>query len=360
MNLFFLAYDSAFYWVRASALSFLRTECGVRTLFRHGTFPDDAVFVFNRFCTSRYFRTVQQYCRRHAIPYVVDVDDLFWSLPGFSSDPAAANASEFQFSDRLVREAYLITTSTETLAAALKERYPESRIVVVENCPGPWVAPQGAALIVNTDAFKMGEAGTRWFAEIAKQVMAAGLPLQLLGSNSALSDQLGDGAVFSHDSVEYRSYLHMLASHRYALALLPVETSQYADCKSSIKAMEFCGQHIPTIASDIEPYRIFKQRYPELPFTVVENTPEAWRAAVDRAIAALPREALERGQAVQRMLRDARMRQIAGWREALAILSQAAVPRQPMRRLRLYLRFYSGARDRLKAARGLFLGAGPG
>jgi hypothetical protein len=53
------------------------------------------------------------------------------------------------------------------------------------------------------------------------------------------------------------SSLAILARSDFRLALLPVENSSYSDCKPAIKAIEFISQRLPTVASDIAPYRRF-------------------------------------------------------------------------------------------------------
>ena len=57
-----------------------------------------------------------------------------------------------------------------------------------------------------------------------------------------------------------------------------MENSNYSDCKSAIKAIEFISQRIPTVASDIAPYRRFAGLHGISDFQVVPNTFEGLEA----------------------------------------------------------------------------------
>ena len=91
------------------------------------------------------------------------------------------------------------------------------------------------------------------------------------------------------------SSLAILARSDFRLALLPVENSNYSDCKSVIKAIEFISQRIPTVASDIAPYRRFAGLHGISDFQVVPNTFEAWKQAVETLILQIPEEERQKG-----------------------------------------------------------------
>ena len=139
-------------------------------------------------------------------------------------------------------------------------------------------APRHGALIANTDAFKMGDESIRWFIDLLRLIFEHGLSIQLLGDNQDPLDECSDIVVHSLE-VYGRSYLLGLAQSNYRLGLIPVEHSSYADCKSAIKALDFVSQRIPTVPSDIAPYRGFAGRHGMKHFCVVPNAFEAWKQA---------------------------------------------------------------------------------
>ena len=91
------------------------------------------------------------------------------------------------------------------------------------------------------------------------------------------------------------SSLAILARSDFRLGLIPVEHSSYADCKSAIKAIEFISQRIPTVASDIAPYRRFAYLHGMSDFHVVPNTFEALKQAVETVILQIPEEERQKG-----------------------------------------------------------------
>ena len=117
--------------------------------------------------------------------------------------------------------------------------------------------------------------------------------LQNLGRN--LLDRCSDIVVPSLPAVDYGSYLRNLAIAHFRLGLIPVEHSSYADCKSAIKAIEFISQRIPTVASDIAPYRRFADLHGMSDFHVVPNTFEALKQAVETVILQIPEEERQKG-----------------------------------------------------------------
>ena len=162
-----------------------------------------------------------------------------------------------------------------------------------------WIAPRHGALI-ETDAFKMGDENIRWFIDLLRLIFEHGLSIQLLGDNQNLLDQCSDIVVHSMEVVYGRSYLLGLAQSNYHLGLIPVEHSSYADCKSAIEANDLFSQRIPTVASDIAPYRHFAGRHGMKHFCVVPNTFEAWKLAVETVIFADPRGGTPAGKGDQR------------------------------------------------------------
>ena len=70
---------------------------------------------------------------------------------------------------------------------------------------------------------------------------------------------------------------------------------ELSDCKSAIEAIEFISQRIPTVASDIAPYRRFAGLHGISDFQVVPNTFEAWKQAVKTVILQIPEEERQKG-----------------------------------------------------------------
>ena len=165
-------------------------------------------------------------------------------------------------------------------------------------------------LIANTDAFKMGDGQIDWFIDLLRLIFQHGLSIQLLGENQNLLDRCSDIVVHSLPVMDYGSYLRNLAIAHYRLGLIPVEHSSYADCKSPIKAIEFVSQRMPTVASDIVPYRRFAGLHGISDFQVVGNNFEAWKQAVETVILQIPEQEREKGKEINAMLKTTRDTQL--------------------------------------------------
>jgi len=233
-----------------------------------------------------------------------------------------------------------ITVSTLELKEQVELRFTGKSVFLVENCLPAWVAPRSGVLIANIDAFKMGDDQVGWFIDVLRLIFQHGLSIQLLGENQNLLGRCSDIVVQSLPAMDYGSYLRNLATSHYRLGLIPVEHSNYADCKSAIKAIEFLSQRMPTVASDIAPYRCFASLHGMSDFQVVPNTFEAWRHAVEAVILQVPEQERQKGKEINAMLKATRDTQFQQWLAVVDFLRDRRPDPVTMRRLSRRLRPY--------------------
>jgi hypothetical protein len=349
MEFYFPLQDKMYHWVRSSSLyspAARQRQITVKTMFRQEEIGV-GVPVFDRMETGFYFRKLHSLCLSAGVPYLVDLDDLFWDLPGYSVSSHIPAKYLLAFPEKLISGAAALTVSTHELKEHVERRYPGKPVFLVENCPPAWVAPRSGALIANTDAFKMGDHQIQWFIDLLRLIFEHGLSIQLLGENQNLFDQCTDIVVHSIE-VFGRSYLLNLAQSNYRLALIPVEQSSYADCKSAIKAFDFVSQGIPTVASDIAPYRRFAGQYGISDFHVVANSLEAWKPAVETIILQVPEDERRRGKKINAMLKTARDTQFQQWLAVIDFLHDRRPDAATMRRLCRKLRPYRFAYSKIR------------
>lgn len=77
-----------------------------------------------------------------------------------------------------------------------------------------------------------------------------------------------------HPGVPFEMYPEKLANLNLDLALVPLESNQFNECKSNLRLLEIGTCGVPIIATDIAPYRC------GLPVTLVENRYKDWMNAV--------------------------------------------------------------------------------
>ncbi len=350
MDFYFPARDQAFHWVRNSSLyspAARQHRINVRTMFRREEIGA-SVPVFDRFEMGFYFRKLHALCLAAGAPYLIDLDDLIWELPEFSSQSRLPSAYLVEFPERLTAGAAAITVSTPELKEHVERRFPEKTVFLVENSLPAWVAPRSGVLIANLDAFKMGKGQIGWFIDLLRLIFEHGLSIQLLGQNENLLDACCDIVVHSLPVMDYCSYLRSLASGQFRMGLLPVEHSSYADCKSAIKAIEFLAQRMPTVASDIAPYRRFAGLHDMCSFRVVPNTYEEWKQAVETFILQIPEEERRQGREINALLKATRDTQFQQWLAVVDFLHDRKPHPETMQRISRKMRPYRFAYTRIR------------
>lgn len=350
MEFYFPVKDSAFHWVRNSSLyspAARQRKIAVRAMFRQEELGV-GIPVFQRPETGFYFRKLHSLCLSAGVPYLVDLDDLIWELPEFSIQYRLPPKYLIEFPELLMSGAAAITVATPELKEQVELRFPGKPVFLVENCLPAWVAPRSGVLIANTDAFKMGDSHIGWFIDLLRLIFQHGLSIQLLGHNHNLLDRCSDIVVHSLPVMDYDSYLRNLAIAHFRLGLIPVEQSSYADCKSAIKTIEFTSQRMPTVASDIAPYRRFAGLHGMSDFHVVPNTFEAWKQAVEAVILQIPEQERQQGKEINAMLKATRDTQFQQWLAVVDFLRDRQLDPATMRRLSRKLRPYRFAYTKIR------------
>jgi len=181
--------DSPFFWVRAGALRHpVASKLGIDAdaIFETFRIEPGAVPVFNRFSRTRLFRTLLNLCRARDIPYVFDIDDLFWNLPAHSNFVVRDAA----YTEKLrpsIEGAALVTSTTPHLAREIDAAFKTRGVRIVPSALPPGLEnPAGACCIANTDNFKLSGPDVDWFSEGLRTMSRAGVPVHVLGENTSL------------------------------------------------------------------------------------------------------------------------------------------------------------------------------
>ncbi len=243
-----------------------------------------------------YFAALLNLCRRRDIPYVFDIDDLFWNLPAHSTDEARSAAAYTAELRPFIEGAALVTTTTQHLAREIEAAFKTRGVRVIPSALPPGLEnPAGACCIANTDNFKLSGPDLDWFSEGLRTMSKAGVPIHVLGENASLFGSEADLILRAAPRVPYQEYLSNICRGGYRFGLIPVSDDEYSRCKSAIKAIEFLDAGMKVFASDIAPYRDFARDHPHPDLTLVPNTQQAWTVVFDSIVSATPLE--EREQA---------------------------------------------------------------
>ena len=254
----------------------------------------------------------------HRIPVFFHLDDLLFELPDDLGEKYRVSYDEEYLralNDCLARSD-VILASTDALAGALRERFPEKPIEVLAGvCYLPNLSGRGK--------FKPGLTRLRQRARNAGHAV-----IGYMGSNShardlaAVSDEIGElmtrhprlkfqtlglqpprnllsfgpGRVREYGyTSSYREFLQRLYELDWDIGIAPLADGRFNGCKTVTKFVEYTACGIPTLARAIDPYA--RLAHDERVLAVAR--PQGWAAAVENWLAdtAAARATLERARA---------------------------------------------------------------
>jgi len=330
MRFFFVMSNSPFFWVRAGALRHpVAQTLGIEAdaIFETSRIEPTALPVFNRFSRTRLFRNLLSLCRRRDIPYVFDIDDLFWKLPGHSTDNARSAAYTKDLRP-FIESAALVTTTTSHLAREIEAAFTTRGVRIVPNAlPSGLENPAGACCVANTDNFKFSRPDLDWFSDGLRLMSKSGVPIHVLGENASLFRSEADLILRAAPRVPYHEYLSGICRGGYRFGLIPVSDDEYARCKSPIKALEFLDAGMKVFASDIAPYRDFARDHAHPDLQLVPNTRHMWGQVFEGIVNATPLEQREHATRALELESSTRARQIAGWLSVGKELASSVPPK---------------------------------
>lgn len=200
----------------------------------------------------------------------------------------AKNKAHLERAKVALREADMVTTTTEVLAKVFREFNPNVR--VLPNCIDfeiwkklPLVPHQG---------IRVGWAGGYSHFEDWK-ILAHILPEFMRVNPSVILVILGqkfEGTLVGVDParIEYRgwcptpAYPYVSAALDLDFAVIPLEDSDFNNCKSAIKWCEMAALSVPAVTSFVEPYAELMDLVPENGMFVEANSLQGWLIAMNK------------------------------------------------------------------------------
>jgi glycosyltransferase involved in cell wall biosynthesis len=205
--------------------------------------------------------------RRARTPYsrlVFELDDDLWNI-------TAENWNAYQLYNRPdIRDAVehaaetadLVTVSTEPLAQVLREVAGHDRVTVLPNCVPDW------ALDLPRPRRERPRVGWQGGASHGIDVLDVAAPvrrflkrfpgwdLQLNGEDYRETFAAPENRMFHVPWIPvYRQPEEYFASVDFDIGLCPLYPTRFSKSKSWLKPLEYAARGIPSVASDIEPYR---------------------------------------------------------------------------------------------------------
>lgn len=309
------------------------------------------VLIVQRGLSQRVAR-LQRQMRRQGGTVLYEIDDLLTELPDHVSNQGRVLARRQDLLD-CMRQADLVTVSTERLGRTLMP--PHWQVVPNYALPlGDAAMPPLRCDRPVTFVLASMEALAPHAVYEALHALQPGLARVVAVGPAAASLAAAGVAVESHPLMSRQAFMSWVRALPNPVAVIPLEDSRFAACKSAIKWFEYGEAGVPVLCSDVSPYS-----------EVVEPGRTGWLVASDASAwqQALTQVAMdgERRQQVAQAAREAvrahhtldltvqawasaithaqQLRQQAGspsaagltrWRDALAFALDAVV--QPLRR----------------------------
>jgi len=248
------------------------------------------VIVVQRLYSWREFYTVER-LKRHGKRIVYDIDDDIFSIPADNPAARVIRRDQMEAAKGIMAIVDKITTTTEILKEKLGF---QDKTVVIPNAidldDGYQIGYQG-----QTDEFRrimwMGSATHEKDWECCLPAVDSILQkypntrLVLLGfiprciqAMVESSRPWWDGRVEFSGFTDVETYVSVTKQLRVDIALCPLQDTVFNHSKSAIKWMEYSAAGIPTIASNVSPYK--EAITNDHDGILVENNPEEWEQAI--------------------------------------------------------------------------------
>jgi hypothetical protein len=235
---------------------------------------------------SRRAWQLQRAARRAGAAVVYEIDDLLTELPAHISNQSVVRARQ-RWLLRCLGEADWLSISTARLEAALREGHSLPPATVVPNSalplgdvslPGVDAAHGVSVLLVSMERLLQSPALSA-LTQLQAESAPLGPAFEVVVLGPAAADCIAAGLrVRAMPLMPRDQFIAFVRSLPNPLAVIPLEASRFAACKSAIKWFEYGEAGIPTLCSNVPPYSDVVAG--PLSDTLVANTVADWLAAL--------------------------------------------------------------------------------
>ncbi len=254
----------------------------------------DAVVIQRDAIAPRVVPDVIDNLRERGVPYLFEIDDLLWDLPGDHPDRAEYEGSKSSIV-LLMRHARMVSTSTENLRSEISRHNLSSMVVPNSSWFECWEKPIDSRLAdevrrahgLDPDRPRilyMGSASHALDVEMVAPAIAAvtrARPdvdvVQVGGGRLAPSARAIAVPARFRAYEEFVQWFRIVAGGS-SIGIAPLRGTRFDSMKSDIKALDYARAGLPAIFSDVEPYRgsvIHGQTG-----LLVGNSSDSWTAAI--------------------------------------------------------------------------------
>jgi hypothetical protein len=275
------------------------------------------VLVLQRGASARAWR-LQQAMRRRGGAVVAEIDDLLTDMPDHISNHAAVRAQR-PWITRCLMNADVVSVSTARLGTELRAELGIVNTCVVPNSgwslgdlPLPPVQPGRPVHLLLA---AMDQLATPWLLPALRAVQGPDVQIVVVGPAADAVAAAGL-VVQAHPLMPRAKFIELARALPNPLAVIPLEDSRFAACKSAIKWFEYSEAGVPVLCSDVSPYRELVEQ--GVTGGLVANDAAVWEQALRGAVldAGWRLRAAAAARAVVRE-RHTPAHTVAAWQQAL-------------------------------------------
>lgn len=293
----------------------------------HADLAEADVLIVQRGMTRRAWRWMRR-MRLQGGAVLYDIDDLLSALPEHVSNHAAVQARQSDLR-RCLGQADVVTVSTERLGRALAcprwQVVPNGALDLdLELKTDPTPSAAGSAAVPVSLVFASMERLAGDVIVPALHALQAQMPgaFQIVVVGPAAGEFKAAGLqVLAVDLMPRAAFIRFVHGLPRPLAVIPLEDSLFASCKSAIKWMDYGAAGIPCLCSAVSPYADLVQHH--VTGALVPNNAAAWQMAMAQAVG----DAIWRckvGAAARREVRSSHSleKTVEGWQAAIHLARQ--------------------------------------
>jgi glycosyltransferase involved in cell wall biosynthesis len=245
------------------------------------------VFVAQRGVGRRHWRLMRQ-MRERGGAVIYEIDDLLTEMAPHLAHHAYMERAR-PWVQRCLELADIVTAATPRLADALGVPSERCRIVpnaalACEDRPLPEPDPEAPVTLLFASSDHLAGDGLLPALQALQALQTSvGARLQVVGIGTAGADLAAVGIEVRRvpplPRPQFADFARKLPN---VVAVIPLDDSRFSACKSAIKWFDYAEVGVPTLASDLSPYRDVIRN--DDTGALVANDEAAWDAALRRAI----------------------------------------------------------------------------
>jgi hypothetical protein len=284
------------------------------------------VMVVQRASSARALR-LQQRMQMQGGVVIYDIDDLLTEVAPHISNQAAVQ-KRVPMLRRCMQAADMVSVSTARLGRELELQ----NTLEVPNfafSPAPQSKSGSTAGLPVTLLFASSDQLATDFIYPALHAVQ-GVNIVVVGPPAAGFQRAGL-QVQAHPLMLRETFVAFASSLPNVLAVIPLEASRFAGCKSAVKWFDYAACGVPALCSAVSPYK--EVISDGVTGGLVPNEPEAWRNAIARAVGdAAWRARIADAAQVQVLEHHSLARTLLAWEAVVAQALQRGKSRSPLAR----------------------------